>query len=415
MPEPHKTHVQPAAIRKSGAFVFVTVVIDAMGIGIIMPVMPDLLQELSASPISEAAFWGGALSFIYAVMQFLFSPAIGNLSDRFGRRPVLLTSLATLAVDYVVMGFAPTLWMLFVSRAIAGVAGATYSTATAFIADVSAPKDRAKNFGLVGAGFGVGFVLGPVVGGLVGELGVRQPFFAAAALAGINVLYGAFVLPESLPPEKRRPFDVSRANPLGALRQITRLPGMGWFVASIFLYNIAHMVYPAVWSFFTKERFGWTTAEVGLSLAAVGIGFAIVQGLLMRWFLSALGEARTVLVGLAVMVVGLVGLAFATRGWMLYALIPLTTLGAVVSPAMKGLMANRVGDDAQGELQGLLSSAAGITSIISPLLMTQLFGHFSKADAPVYFPGAPFAAAALLTIVAALPLSLGLRLSPKRT
>ena len=395
--------------RRAAAFVVVTVLIDAMGIGIIMPVMPDLIRELTDLPLGAAALWGGYLSFVYALMQFAFGPTLGNLSDRFGRRPVLLLSLFALAVDYLIMGFAPTLWLLFAGRALAGVAGATYSTANAYMADVSPPDRRAQNFGLIGAGFGVGFVAGPLIGGLAGELGTRAPFFVAAALAMINFAYGALVLPETLAPENRRRFDWRRANPLGAARQIAGMPTIAWFFVAIFLFNLAHFAYPAVWSFYTKEAFAWSNAQIGLSIAIVGISFAVAQGWLIRLILPRLGEVGTAFWGFIVSIAGLVLLGLATEGWMVYAIIPFTGLGALITPAMTALMSRRVPADAQGELQGALSGVLGVTLIISPVLMTQTFGYFTSAGAPVYLPGAPFLAAAALMALALVPFSMGVQ------
>ena len=399
-------------VRRSAVFVFVTVALDAAGIGIIMPVMPDLLRELSGLGIGEAALWGGYLSFSYALMQFLFSPAVGSLSDRFGRRPVLLISLAMLCIDYLVMALAPNLFWLFVGRIAAGIAGATYATATAYIADVTPREGRAAAFGLVGAGFGVGFVLGPALGGLMGELGSRVPFYAAAAVAGLNFIYGWLVLPESLSPDRRRAFDLRRANPLGAFRQLAQVPMVALLVGAMFLFSLAHHVYPAIWSFYATAAFDWTKAEIGLSLAAVGVGFAVVQGGLIRLILQRLGEARTVVAGLALNVAGMLGLAFATQGWMAYALMPVTALGAIVTPALTGLMANRVPDDAQGELQGVLSSVQAVCAVISPLVMTQVFGAFTTGDG-WFFPGAPFALAALIMALAFLPFRAGLHKGAK--
>lgn len=304
--------IAPPVHRNAAFFVFVTVAIDAMGIGIIMPVMPDLLRELAQLDISGAALWGGYLAFAYALMQFVFSPLVGALSDRFGRRPVLLVSLAALAVDYVIMALAPTLWLLFVGRLLAGIAGATYSTATAYIDDVTPRAQRSAAFGLVGAGFGVGFVLGPALGGLMGELGTRAPFWAAAAVAAANFCYGWLVVPESLAPEKRRAFDWRRAHPFGALRQAARVPAVKWMLIAFFLYSLSHHVYPAVWAYYTKEKFAWSNAEVGISLAAVGLGFAIVQGVLMRPILRVLGEVGAVFAGLALNVIGMLAFGFAT-------------------------------------------------------------------------------------------------------
>ena len=395
--------------RKAISFVFVTVLIDAMGIGIIIPVMPDLIRELGGLSLGSAAVVGGYLTFVYALMQFTSGPTLGNLSDRFGRRPVLLVSLFALAADYLIMGFAPTLWLLFVGRALAGVAGATYSTANAFIADISPPERRAQNFGLLGAGFGVGFVAGPLIGGLAGELGTRAPFFAAAAIAIANFAWGAFVMPETLARDRRRSFRWRRANPLGAARQIARMPALSWFFLAMFLYEIGHHVYPAIWSFYTKEAFAWSNAEVGLSLAVVGVCFAVVQGWLIRLIIPRAGEAGTVWIGFAVSIAGLIFFGFATEGWMIYAALPLTAFGALITPALTGVMSNQVSERAQGELQGALASLLGITMIISPLLMTQIFGYFVSDSAPVYLPGAAFLGAAVLMLTALVPLYLGLR------
>ena len=395
--------------QRATVFVFVTVLIDAMGIGIILPVMPDLIRELTDLTLGGAALWGGYLSFIYALMQFAAGPTLGNLSDRFGRRPVLLLSLFTLAVDYLIMGFAPALWLLFVGRALAGIAGATYATANAFIADISPPHQRAQNFGLLGAGFGAGLVAGPLIGGLASELGTRAPFFAAAALAFANLAYGALVLPESLAPESRRRFDWRRANPLGAARQIAGMPAVAWLFLAMFLFDLAHHVYPAIWSFYAKEAFAWSNAEVGLSLAFVGVCFAVTQGWLIRFILPRLGEAGTALWGLVVSIAGLVCFGVITQGWMVYVLIFLTALGAVVTPAMTGLMSSRVPGNAQGELQGALASVLGVALIISPVMMTQTFGYFTGATAPIYLPGAPFLGAAALMALALVPFSMGVR------
>ena len=395
--------------RRAAAFVFVTVLIDAMGIGIILPVMPDLIRELTDLPLGAAALWGGYLSFVYALMQFAFGPTLGNLSDRFGRRPVLLISLFTLAVDYLVMGFAPTLWLLFAGRALAGIAGATYSTANAFMADISPPDRRAQNFGLIGAGFGVGFIAGPVIGGLAAELGTRAPFFFAAALAMVNFAYGALVLPETLAPENRRRFDWRRANPLGAARQIASMPMLAWFFVAMFLFDLAHHSYPAVWSFYTKEAFAWTNAEIGLSLAIVGVSFAVAQGWLIRVVIPRMGEVPTAFWGFVLSIAGLVAFGLATEGWMVYVIIPFTGLGALITPAMTALMSRRVPADAQGELQGALAGVLGVTLIVSPVLMTQIFGHFTSAAAPVYLPGAPFLGAAVLMALALVPFGFGVQ------
>ncbi len=392
--------------RSALGFILVTLTLNSMGIGLMMPVMPSLLTELTALPVSDAARWGGALSVVYALMQFVFGPTLGNLSDRFGRRPVLLVSMFTLAVDYLLMALSWNLAVLFVGRTLSGVAGATFSAASAFIADVSSKKDRAKNFGLIGAGFGVGFVLGPMIGGFLGEFGPRAPFYAAAALSFVNFLFGWFVLPETLDPENRRDFDWKRANPLGALKQLSALPAVRTLLLAVFLFDIAHYVYPAVWSYYSEEVFGWTPGDIGMSLAFVGIGFAFVQGFLIRVLEPKLGPGRTLLAGLVANLIAFAGLAIADSGWMAYSLICFASLGALATPAFTGLMSNRVPDNAQGELQGMISSAAGLSMVVSPFVMTQIFAAYSGPDAVVSFPGAPFALAGLLilaSLVIALP------------
>lgn len=400
---------KPSVSKHAAVFVTITVIIDAMGIGIIIPVTPDLIRELADASISEAALWGGYLAFIYALMQFAFGPTLGNLSDRFGRRRVLLVSLAALAVDYVIMGLAPTLWLLFVGRLIAGIAGATHSTANAYMADISPPEKRAQNFGLLGAGFGIGFVLGPVIGGFLGEFGTRAPFFAAAAFAFVNLIYGYFVLPESLTHENRRSFSWYRANPLGTAKQIAKFPALAWLMFALFLYNIAHHVYPAIWSFFAKEAYSWSNFEIGVSLTIVGVGFAVVQGWLIRVLLKRHSEQAITVFGFLVGILSLVIIAFLTKDWMVYPLIPIMALGAVITPALTGLMSQQVPADGQGELQGAIASVTGITLIVSPILLTQVFGHFTGHEAPVYFPGAPFLTAALIMVLAMIPLFIGFK------
>lgn len=377
-----------------------------MGIGLMMPVMPSLLRELTELPVSDAARWGGALSLVYALMQFTFGPTLGNLADRFGRRPVLLVSMFAMAVDYLIMALSWHLAVLFVGRVLSGVSSATFAAASAYIADVSSKEDRAKNFGLIGAGFGVGFVLGPMIGGYLGEYGPRAPFYVAAMLSFANFVFGYFVLPETLRPENRRPFDWKRANPLGALKQLAAYPAVRTLLLAVFLFDIAHYVYPAIWSYYSEEVYGWTPRDIGLSLAFVGIGFAFVQGYLIRVLEPKLGSGRTLLAGLAANLVAFAGLAVADAGWMAYGLICFAALGALATPAFTGLMSNRMPDNAQGELQGLISSAAGLSMVVSPLVMTQVFAAFSGPDAAISFPGAPFALAGVLilaSLVIALP------------
>ncbi len=386
-------------MRPAVLFILITVMLDSMGIGLIIPVMPDLLQEVRGADLSTAALWGGVLSTTFAVMQFFFGPVIGGLSDRFGRRPVLLSSLVVMALDYLVMAVAGSIVLLLVGRIIGGITAATQSTANAYMADISGPEDRAANFGLIGAAFGLGFVLGPLLGGLLGEYGTRAPFYAAAALTALNAVFGYLVLKETLMQDMRRPFQWARANPLGSLRQLSRLPGVGPLLIVFFLYQVAFMVYPAIWSYFGKARFGWDPATIGFSLALFGIMMAVVQGGLIRPVLRLLGERGTVIYGHVFDVAAFVTLAFVTSGTVALILTPLAALAAVITPALQGLMSKAVGPRAQGELQGGLTSIMALAMILSPMLMTGTFATFSGAEADLYLPGAPFLVSAGLIVL----------------
>jgi DHA1 family tetracycline resistance protein-like MFS transporter len=380
-------------------FIVLTMMIEAMGIGLILPVMPALLEEVRGVGLSEAAIWGGLLASSYALMQFLFSPTIGNLSDRFGRRPVLLLSMAVLFVDYILMALAGTIWVLLLGRIIAGVASATMATATAFMADISPPEKKAQNFGLVSAGFGLGFVLGPAVGGLLAELGPRAPFWAAAGLSGLNLVFGLVVLPETL--RRPRPFLWRRANPLGGLLALRALPGMGLLLAVWFFYQVANWVYPAVWAYFTQSAFGWEERMVGLSLAVYGVAMVVVQGGVIRLVIPRLGERRTLAWFLPYNAVILAIVAGVSDGVTMLLLTPLSALGAVAAPALQGLVSRLAADDQQGELQGVLASITAVAAILSPLVMTQVF-HLAT-EGPRHFPGAPFlVACGLMTAAFAL-------------
>ncbi|WP_297616345.1 TCR/Tet family MFS transporter [uncultured Roseicyclus sp.] len=389
-------------------FILITVTIDAMGIGLILPVMPDLIRAVRGASLADAALWGGMLSAVYAVMQFGFSPLIGNLSDRFGRRPVLLVSMAVLALDYVVMAVAGTMWLLFAGRVVAGIAAATHATALAYMADITDSSKRSQNFGLISAGFGVGFILGPVIGGLLGGLDPRAPFVAAACLAAANFAFGWFVLPESLPPERRRAFDWRRANPAGALKSVRKLPGVGALLAVMLAYQIANFTYPAVWAYYIQGAFGWDARMVGLSLAAYGVAIAVVQGGLIRAILPRLGEARAVFWGLILNTFCLLAYGVATQGWMIWVLIPISAVGAIVAPAMQGVMSRAAGERQQGELQGVLGSISALSMILSPVMMTQAFFWFTRDDAVLRLPGAPFLLGAVL-MAGALAIYLGTR------
>ncbi len=380
-------------------FIIVTVMLDAMGIGLIMPVMPELIVDLQGETVSSAALIGGLLAFTYSIMQFLCAPLLGNLSDAYGRRIVLLTSLVVMGLDYFLMAVAGSLWLLFIARFLSGVTGATYSTAAAYLADISSRENRAANFGLIGASFGLGFILGPAIGGMLGELGPRAPFVAAGVLALVNAAFGWFAVPETLAAGNRRPLDLARANPLRALLRLREIPAVGGLVLVMFVYTIANYVYPAVWSFFGIERFGWSTGTVGLSLAYYGLLAALAQGVLIRPILRRFGERKTAFAGFALTALGMVVLGFIEDGFWVFALMPITALGVIVTPALQGMAANRVADSEQGELQGVISSANGIAMIVSPLVMTGLFRVFTREGAEVYLPGAPFLLAAVLTLV----------------
>ena len=389
----------PRSPRGPLVFILATLAIDAMGIGLILPVLPDLLQETSGGGLATAALWGGVLSTSYAVMQFLCGPVLGGLSDRFGRRPVLLVSLAVIAADYLVMATAGSVWLLLAARVVGGAAGATQATANAFIADISRPEEKAARFGLVGAAFGLGFVAGPLIGGLLGEYGTRAPFYAAAALATANLILGALVLPETVTPARRRRFEWRRANPLGAFAHVGRLPGVGRLLLLFFLYEFAFVVYPATWAYFTRARFGWDPGMIGLSLALFGLAIGAVQGGLIRVILRVLGERLTVLYGFGFNALAFLAIATVTDGRLALLLTPLTALGAVVTPALQAMMSRAAGDDGQGELQGVITSARAVAMILSPLAMTQVFAAFTAPEAPVHVPGAAFLLSMALMVV----------------
>ncbi|MDK4738696.1 TCR/Tet family MFS transporter [Rhizobium sp. CNPSo 3464] len=387
-------------VRRGLFLVFVTLFLDVIGIAIIMPVMPKYLEELTGASVSEAATDAGWLLLAYAAMQFLFSPLIGNLSDRFGRRPILLASVLTFAIDNFICAIAGSYWILFAGRILAGVSGASFSTCSAYIADISNDENRAKNFGLIGMAFGVGFVLGPVIGGFLGEFGPRAPFYGAAAVAFINFIGAYFLLPETLEARNRRRFEFWRASPLGALRQVGRYQGLGWVFVVMFFNWLAHGVFPAVWSFVSSYRYEWTSLEIGLSLGTYGIGMALVMGLALPRIVSVLGEWKTVVFGLTFSGIGLLGYAFAWQGWMVYAVIVVTVIENVSDAPLRSIAASKVPPSAQGELQGALGSLTSITAIIGPVLFPYLFRYFTDPSAPVVFAGAPFIMSAILIAAA---------------
>jgi DHA1 family tetracycline resistance protein-like MFS transporter len=383
--------------RAALTFVLLSVFIDSVGFGIIIPSLPTVIMELTGEPVSTAADWSGYLLAVYALLQFFMAPVFGNLSDRFGRRPLLLLSLFAFGVDFLLTGLATSMTWLFIGRAFAGVFGASFAAAGAYIGDISNDDNRAKNFGLIGAAWGFGFTLGPVIGGFVAEhLGARAPFFVAAALALANVAFGYFVLPESLPPERRRKFEWARANAVGAFKSLGHLPMVAGLLVAVFLYQVAHDSLPAVWMFYTQQQYGWTTSEVGMSLTYVGIMTVIVMGGLTGLIVPRIGERRAIILGFLLMTLGFLGYAFATEPWMIYVAITIGSLGGIANPSVQSVMSRQAGPSAQGELQGAIASLNGIAAVLSPLAMTQLFSYFSLPTAPFVFPGAPYLVSGVL-------------------
>jgi DHA1 family tetracycline resistance protein-like MFS transporter len=391
------------ALKKSPAigFIFVTLLIDVIGLGIIIPVLPKLITELVGGTLSDAARYGGWILFSYSFVQFICAPIVGGLSDQFGRRPVLLASLLGFALDYMFLAYAPSIGWLFVGRIIAGIMGASFTTGAAYIADVSTPEKRAQNFGLIGAAFGLGFIIGPVLGGLLGQYGSRVPFLAAGGLSMLNFIYGLFILPESLKPEDRRQFSWARANPAGALKNLQRYPVISGLIVSLALLYIANHAIQSNWSYYTMEKFHWDARIIGYSLGAMGLLGAIVQGGLIRLIIPKIGQKKGVYLGLFLYSIGFVLFAFAVKTWMMFAFMVPYIFGGIAGPSLQGIISTQVPSNEQGELQGAMTSLMSLTSIIGPPLMSNLFYYFTKPTAPIYLPGAPMLMAAVLTLVSA--------------
>lgn len=389
------------ANKKTAAmgFIFITLLIDITGWGIIIPVIPKLIKELIHGDISEAAKYGGWLTFAYAITQFLFAPLIGNLSDKFGRRPIILISLFAFSLDYLLLAFAPTITWLFIGRIIAGLTGASITTASAYIADVSTPENRAKNFGMIGAAFGLGFIIGPVIGGLLGQYGSRVPFYAAAILCLLNFLYGYFILPESLAKENRRNFNLKRANPIGAFMNIRKRTSLYGLLISLFLVYIASHAIQGNWSYFTMYQFNWDEKMVGISLGVIGLLVGLVQGVLIRWINPKLGNEKSIYLGLLLYTLGLSLFATATQSWMVFVFLIPYCLGGIAGPAIQSVISNKVDASEQGEIQGTLSSLMSGSTIIGPPLMSSVFYYFTHDEAPFKFAGAPFILAAFLMLI----------------
>ena len=385
--------------RGSVAFIFVVLLLDTLGIGLVLPVLPRLVAGFFDGDLGVASRYYGGFVALYATMQVLFAPLLGALSDRFGRRPVILLSLFGATLNYLLTALAPSLGWLFVGRILAGVTGASFSAATAYIADITPPEKRAQSFGLVGAAFGLGFILGPALGGLVGDWNVRAPFFLAAGLNLLNMLYGLVVLPESLAKEHRRPVVLSRATPLGSLKNLARSPILLGLTGTIVCGYLAQWILQSTWALHTQQRFGWRPVDIGVSLAVVGVTSALVQAGLVRIVVPKLGERRSVLIGLLFSVGSYLAFATATKGWMIYAIIVLFAPGGIGGPAAQAMLSREVSASEQGELQGSLTSLQSICAIFGPLLGTYLFSRFAPETVIPRIPGAPFFAAALLNAI----------------
>jgi DHA1 family tetracycline resistance protein-like MFS transporter len=383
------------------AFIFITIMIDSTGLGIIIPSLPSLVAETANVTLEESTVYFGWIIGSYAFMQFLFSPIMGGLSDRYGRRPVLLFSLFGLGVDYLFMYFAPSLVWLVIGRCISGMFGASFTTASAYIADVSNKENKTKNFGMVGAAFGVGFVFGTAIGGLLGDFDPRSPFLVAAGLSLLNLAYGFFVLKESLPVSKRRPFSLKRSNPIGAIKQMRKYKTLSGLFLVIFLYYLAGTAIHVSWVFYTAEKFTWSLSEVGVSLAIVGVCIAVVQGGLTGRFAKAYGDIKTAFIGLFIFILALVGIAFAKEGWMLYALMIPYAFTGLASPAIKAIMSNNTIEEEQGELQGSITSIISVAEIIGPLMMMWLFAYttIDIAEGSKFY-GSPFLLGSVFVVLA---------------
>lgn len=380
-------------------FIFITVLVDVIGLGIIIPIVPKLIENLTGLGINEASKYGGWLLFSFAMMQFIFSPILGGLSDRFGRRPILLLSLFGLGLDYIFHAFAPTIAWLFVGRIIAGIMGASFSTATAYIADISTPEKRAQNFGLIGAAFGLGFIIGPVIGGISSKWGTNVPFLIAAGLTLLNVIYGYFVLPESLSKDNRRAFEWKRANPISSLKNLRKYPVVSGLVISLVLTFIASHAVQSNWSFYTMYKFNWTAEIVGYSLAVVGVLVAFVQGFLIRKIIPRLGQVKSIYLGMSFSALGLLLFGLASESWMMFAFLIPYCLGGIAGPSIQGVISSQVPANEQGELQGALTSLMSLCGVFGPLLMTNLFAFATAKNSTFHVPGAPFFLAAFLTLV----------------
>lgn len=398
-----------AQSRRSLTFIFFTVLVDVIGIGLIIPVIPTLLQKLSGADLSQAAWIGGLLMISFSGMQFLFAPVLGELSDRFGRRPVLLFALFGLGIDYFLHAYAPSLGWLFAGRLIAGIGGASFTVATSYIADVSSSENKAKNFGLIGAAFGIGFILGPVIGGFCARWGVQVPFFVAGILTLLNFAYGLAFIPESLPPARRRKINFMKMIPFVSLINLGKYKPVLGMIMAFSLVNLAGQVMPAIWSFFTMKMYNWNETWVGISLGVVGLLVGIVQAVLIGIIVKSLGSKKVIMLGFFCWTVGMILFCSAMYEWiLLIALFPYV-LGGIAGPTMQGMLSNSVSPSEQGNLQGTLTQLMSLNTIIGPLMYTALFYQFTTATATLYFPGVPFAAASIFVVIAFIIITFALR------
>jgi MFS transporter, DHA1 family, tetracycline resistance protein len=382
-------------------FIFATILIDCIGFGIIIPVLPKLIEQLSGKTVNEASTIGGWLLFAYSLMQFIFAPILGGLSDKYGRRPILLLALFGLGIDYFLLAFAPNIIWLMIGRIIAGICGASFSTAAAYIADISTPEKRTQNFGLIGAAFGIGFIIGPLLGGIFSNIGIRAPFITAGILSLLNFLFGLFFIPESLKQENKRAFEIKRANPLGTFINLKRYPLLIGLIVGQFILYVAGKTIEVIWGYYTILKFNWSEAQIGYSLSFVGVLVSLVQGGLIRWFIPKFGQNKSIFYGILFYATGLFCFAFATKSWMMYLFLIPYCLGGLCGPALQGLIANQIPENEQGEMQGLNTSLMSIAAIISPVIMTNLFYQFSMPSAKLYFPGISFFISGILALIGA--------------
>lgn len=391
-------------MKLTGPFLFIlaTLMIDAIGIGIVFPIMPDLMDRVGAASTAEGALWGGIMMSAYAAAMFLCGPIIGSLSDAYGRKPILIAALLTLTLDYVIMAMAQTYWVLLLGRITAGMAGATYITATAYISDIAKPEQRGASFGMIGAAFGIGFVLGPALGGVASGLHITAPFWIAAGLSALNVAFGLFILPELLKPENRRSFGRADINPFGSILRAFAIPGLAAPLLCIFVFEFANLVYPTLWAFWGREVFAWDGFTIGLSLSAYGVLIAIVQAGLLPRLTRSLGDGRTLILASGAAIVGMVGFGFAGAIWAVAVFLPIAALSDMAPPLMTAFAANRVGDDQQGLVQGVIASLSSVAAVAAPIALTGVFETFVD-DQGIYFPGAPYVVGAVL-VLAILPL-----------